>query len=96
MLLSADCRDTFLCDFGLSETADEGGRSGEAFRGEFTRFTLIHARRSCQFKFRRDSTFFCIETNEKLLKFQSLQILKSLVSQVMIVNVNTKNHKNTR
>ncbi|XP_035467482.2 mitogen-activated protein kinase kinase kinase 14 isoform X3 [Scophthalmus maximus] len=33
VLLSADCRDTFLCDFGLSETADEGGRSGEAFRG---------------------------------------------------------------
>lgn len=34
MLLSADCRDTFLCDFGLSETLDDSGRSTKAFRGE--------------------------------------------------------------
>uniref|UniRef100_A0AAQ4PVN2 Mitogen-activated protein kinase kinase kinase 14b n=1 Tax=Gasterosteus aculeatus aculeatus TaxID=481459 RepID=A0AAQ4PVN2_GASAC len=33
MLLSADCRDTFLCDFGLSETLDDSGRSFSAFRG---------------------------------------------------------------
>ncbi|XP_026206423.1 uncharacterized protein LOC113155902 isoform X2 [Anabas testudineus] len=28
-----DCRDTFLCDFGLSETLDDNGRSTEGFRG---------------------------------------------------------------
>ncbi|XP_041829425.1 uncharacterized protein LOC121632225 isoform X2 [Melanotaenia boesemani] len=28
-----DCRDTFLCDFGLSETLDDSGRSTKAFRG---------------------------------------------------------------
>ncbi|XP_037610447.1 uncharacterized protein LOC119479189 isoform X1 [Sebastes umbrosus] len=33
VLLSADCRDTFLCDFGLSETLDDNGRSTNAFRG---------------------------------------------------------------
>ncbi|XP_051795916.1 microtubule-associated serine/threonine-protein kinase 4-like [Acanthochromis polyacanthus] len=33
VLLSADCRDTFLCDFGLSETLDDSGRGAEAFRG---------------------------------------------------------------
>ncbi|XP_041671927.1 uncharacterized protein LOC121528505 [Cheilinus undulatus] len=33
VLLSADCRDTFLCDFGLSETLDDSGRSTKAFRG---------------------------------------------------------------
>ncbi|KAM9336951.1 mitogen-activated protein kinase kinase kinase 14 [Symphorus nematophorus] len=33
VLLSADCRDTFLCDFGLSETLDENGWSTKAFRG---------------------------------------------------------------
>lgn len=33
VLLSADCRDTFLCDFGLSETLDDDGRSTRAFRG---------------------------------------------------------------
>ncbi|KAM8836547.1 mitogen-activated protein kinase kinase kinase 14 isoform 2-T2 [Spinachia spinachia] len=33
VLLSADCRDTFLCDFGLSETLDDSGRSASAFRG---------------------------------------------------------------
>ncbi|XP_070783542.1 mitogen-activated protein kinase kinase kinase 14 [Enoplosus armatus] len=34
VLLSADCRDTFLCDFGLSETLDDSGWSTKAFRGE--------------------------------------------------------------
>ncbi|XP_075948931.1 uncharacterized protein LOC142951319 [Anarhichas minor] len=34
VLLSADCRDTFLCDFGLSETLDDNGWSTNAFRGE--------------------------------------------------------------
>nr|XP_046232537.1 mitogen-activated protein kinase kinase kinase 14 isoform X2 [Scatophagus argus] len=33
VLLSADCRDTFLCDFGLSETLDDNGWSTNAFRG---------------------------------------------------------------
>ncbi|XP_075314337.1 uncharacterized protein map3k14b [Odontesthes bonariensis] len=33
VLLSADCRDTFLCDFGLSETLDDSGWSTNAFRG---------------------------------------------------------------
>ncbi|XP_026170942.1 uncharacterized protein map3k14b isoform X2 [Mastacembelus armatus] len=33
VLLSADCRDTFLCDFGLSETLDDSGWSTKAFRG---------------------------------------------------------------
>uniref|UniRef100_H3D2S3 Protein kinase domain-containing protein n=1 Tax=Tetraodon nigroviridis TaxID=99883 RepID=H3D2S3_TETNG len=33
VLLSADCRDTFLCDFGLSETVDDSGWSDQAFRG---------------------------------------------------------------
>nr|XP_033466512.1 uncharacterized protein LOC117246698 isoform X1 [Epinephelus lanceolatus]XP_033466513.1 uncharacterized protein LOC117246698 isoform X1 [Epinephelus lanceolatus] len=33
VLLSADCRDTFLCDFGLSETLDDNGWSTRAFRG---------------------------------------------------------------
>ncbi|KAM9837883.1 mitogen-activated protein kinase kinase kinase 14 [Aulostomus maculatus] len=33
VLLSADCRDTFLCDFGLSETVDDSGWSTNAFRG---------------------------------------------------------------
>ncbi|XP_035997955.1 mitogen-activated protein kinase kinase kinase 14 [Fundulus heteroclitus] len=33
VLLSADCRDTFLCDFGLSEMLDDSGRSTKAFRG---------------------------------------------------------------
>ncbi|XP_065805721.1 mitogen-activated protein kinase kinase kinase 14 isoform X1 [Labrus bergylta] len=33
VLLSADCRDTFLCDFGLSETLDDSGWSSRAFRG---------------------------------------------------------------
>uniref|UniRef100_UPI0037E9AC65 mitogen-activated protein kinase kinase kinase 14 n=1 Tax=Semicossyphus pulcher TaxID=241346 RepID=UPI0037E9AC65 len=28
-----DCRDTFLCDFGLSETLDDNGWSTKAFRG---------------------------------------------------------------
>ncbi|CAB1417465.1 unnamed protein product [Pleuronectes platessa] len=38
VLLSADCRDTFLCDFGLSETLDDSGRSTRAFRGEHLEF----------------------------------------------------------
>ncbi|KAM9716162.1 uncharacterized protein map3k14b [Menidia menidia] len=33
LLLSADCRDAFLCDFGLSERLDASGRSRRAFRG---------------------------------------------------------------
>ncbi|KAK1881393.1 Mitogen-activated protein kinase kinase kinase 14 [Dissostichus eleginoides] len=33
VLLSADCRDTFLCDFGLSETLDDNGWSTNTFRG---------------------------------------------------------------
>ncbi|XP_035764777.1 uncharacterized protein LOC102782642 [Neolamprologus brichardi] len=33
VLLSADCRDTFLCDFGLSETLDDSGWSTKNFRG---------------------------------------------------------------
>ncbi|XP_047464070.1 uncharacterized protein LOC125021920 isoform X2 [Mugil cephalus] len=33
VLLSADCRDTFLCDFGLSEALDDRGWSTKAFRG---------------------------------------------------------------
>ncbi|XP_061564713.1 STE20-like serine/threonine-protein kinase isoform X2 [Cololabis saira] len=33
VLLSADCRNTFLCDFGLSETLDDGGWSTKTFRG---------------------------------------------------------------
>lgn len=36
VLLSADCRDTFLCDFGLSETIDDNGWSNQAFRGELS------------------------------------------------------------
>ncbi|XP_012989326.3 mitogen-activated protein kinase kinase kinase 14 isoform X2 [Esox lucius] len=32
VLLSADGRDTFLCDFGLSETLDSNGQSTKAFR----------------------------------------------------------------
>ncbi|KAJ7987704.1 hypothetical protein DPEC_G00329250 [Dallia pectoralis] len=32
VLLSADGRDTFLCDFGLSETLDPNGQSSKAFR----------------------------------------------------------------
>lgn len=36
VLLSADCRDTFLCDFGLSETLDDNGWSNQAFRGELS------------------------------------------------------------
>lgn len=36
VLLSADCRDTFLCDFGLSETVDDNGRSNQAFRGKLS------------------------------------------------------------
>ncbi|KAL0984193.1 hypothetical protein UPYG_G00138340 [Umbra pygmaea] len=32
VLLSADGRDTFLCDFGLSETLDPNGQSTKAFR----------------------------------------------------------------
>lgn len=35
VLLSADGRDTFLCDFGLSETLDHNGQSTKAVRGEF-------------------------------------------------------------
>ncbi|XP_062298249.1 uncharacterized protein LOC134003133 [Scomber scombrus] len=35
VLLSADCRDTFLCDFGLSETLDDNGWSTKAFRAAF-------------------------------------------------------------
>ncbi|XP_031698778.1 mitogen-activated protein kinase kinase kinase 14 [Anarrhichthys ocellatus] len=35
VLLSADCRDTFLCDFGLSETLDDNGWSTNAFRAAF-------------------------------------------------------------
>lgn len=34
MLLSADCRDTFLCDFGLSEMLDDSRKTTKAFRGE--------------------------------------------------------------
>ncbi|XP_068160926.1 mitogen-activated protein kinase kinase kinase 14 isoform X2 [Antennarius striatus] len=33
VLLSADCRDTFLCDFGLSEILDDNGRRTKAIRG---------------------------------------------------------------
>ncbi|KAM6896945.1 mitogen-activated protein kinase kinase kinase 14 [Xenentodon cancila] len=33
VLLSADCRNTFLCDFGLSETLDDSGWSTKTFRG---------------------------------------------------------------
>ncbi|XP_056286612.1 mitogen-activated protein kinase kinase kinase 14-like isoform X2 [Pseudoliparis swirei] len=33
VLLSADCRDAFLCDFGLSETSDDDGGRTDAFRG---------------------------------------------------------------
>ncbi|XP_034049999.1 uncharacterized protein LOC117531074 [Thalassophryne amazonica] len=32
VLLSADCRDTFLCDFGLSEMLDHSGQSTKTFR----------------------------------------------------------------
>lgn len=34
VLLSADCTDTFLCDFGLSQTLDDNGWSTKAFRGK--------------------------------------------------------------
>ncbi|XP_047232460.1 mitogen-activated protein kinase kinase kinase 14 isoform X2 [Girardinichthys multiradiatus] len=33
VLLSADCKDTFLCDFGLSEMLDDSGQSTKTFRG---------------------------------------------------------------
>lgn len=36
VLLSADCRGTFLCDFGLSEAVDDSGWSKQAFRGELS------------------------------------------------------------
>ncbi|XP_069560786.1 mitogen-activated protein kinase kinase kinase 14 [Brachyistius frenatus] len=42
VLLSADCRDAFLCDFGLSETLDDSGRSAEAFRGAALPGTETH------------------------------------------------------
>ncbi|XP_013870279.1 mitogen-activated protein kinase kinase kinase 14 [Austrofundulus limnaeus] len=42
VLLSADCRDTFLCDFGLSQRLDEGGRSSKAFRGAVLPGTESH------------------------------------------------------
>lgn len=53
VLLSANCRDTFLCDFGLSETVDDNGWSNQAFRGKlslcragncgrFQRYFVIH------------------------------------------------------
>ncbi|KAL6094402.1 map3k14 [Pungitius sinensis] len=42
VLLSADCRDTFLCDFGLSETLDDSGRSAGAFRGSALPGTESH------------------------------------------------------
>ncbi|KAG8008829.1 Mitogen-activated protein kinase kinase kinase 14 [Nibea albiflora] len=42
VLLSADCRDTFLCDFGLSETLDDNGRSTKAFRGAALPGTETH------------------------------------------------------
>lgn len=35
VLLSADCRDTFLCDFGLSQMLDDNGWSTSVFRGEW-------------------------------------------------------------
>ncbi|XP_039991834.1 uncharacterized protein LOC120794657 [Xiphias gladius] len=42
VLLSADCRDTFLCDFGLSETLDDSGWSAKAFRGAALPGTETH------------------------------------------------------
>ncbi|XP_008296484.1 mitogen-activated protein kinase kinase kinase 14-like [Stegastes partitus] len=42
VLLSADCRDTFLCDFGLSETLDDSGRGTTAFRGAVFPGTETH------------------------------------------------------
>ncbi|XP_068438630.1 mitogen-activated protein kinase kinase kinase 14 [Clinocottus analis] len=42
VLLSADCRDTFLCDFGLSETLDDDGWSANAFRGAALPGTETH------------------------------------------------------
>lgn len=35
VLLSADCRDTFLCDFGLSQKLDDSGWSVNVVRGEW-------------------------------------------------------------
>ncbi|XP_058476595.1 serine/threonine-protein kinase pakF [Solea solea] len=42
VLLSADCRDTFLCDFGLSQTLDDSGQSTKAFRGTAFPGTQTH------------------------------------------------------
>ncbi|XP_053727583.1 uncharacterized protein LOC128762962 isoform X2 [Synchiropus splendidus] len=42
VLLSADCRDTFLCDFGLSEVLDEDQRSRQTFRGTVLPGTETH------------------------------------------------------
>ncbi|KAM9425811.1 mitogen-activated protein kinase kinase kinase 14 [Pholidichthys leucotaenia] len=42
VLLSADCRDTFLCDFGLSQTLDDRGWSTKAFRGAAFAGTETH------------------------------------------------------
>ncbi|XP_030018889.1 mitogen-activated protein kinase kinase kinase 14 isoform X1 [Sphaeramia orbicularis] len=42
VLLSADCTDTFLCDFGLSETLDDNGWSTKAFRGSAFPGTETH------------------------------------------------------
>ncbi|XP_072312576.1 mitogen-activated protein kinase kinase kinase 14 isoform X2 [Eucyclogobius newberryi] len=42
VLLSADCTHTFLCDFGLSETLDDNGRSTKTFRGSAFPGTETH------------------------------------------------------
>lgn len=42
VLLSADCTDTFLCDFGLSQTLDDNGWSTKAFRGSAFAGTETH------------------------------------------------------
>ncbi|KAK7919442.1 hypothetical protein WMY93_010726 [Mugilogobius chulae] len=42
VLLSADCTNTFLCDFGLAETLDDNGWSTKAFRGSAFPGTETH------------------------------------------------------
>ncbi|KAF7665095.1 hypothetical protein LDENG_00155310 [Lucifuga dentata] len=42
VLLSVDCRDTFLCDFGLSKILDDNGLSTKPFRGSAFPGTETH------------------------------------------------------
>ena len=81
MLLSADCRDTFLCDFGLSETLDDSGRSNKAFRGE----SAVHRVHTRPRNFEHEGKNRFYRFNKLILLFLLREIRTFLYKRLLIM-----------